>query len=161
STWSSNQNILRLKPSNGSYSGGAGARCAAHPARSEARQTSVAGHHPVLLLRLFVGLPLLTTAISPPAVDELPDQTLEHHRRLGHRDLVAGFEDFGLAAELQRHVAIAEQTGRHDRRGRVDREFEARIEVQRDAGPVVVAERDGGDLSDLDAGDDDLGARLE
>ena len=52
--------------------------------------------------------------------------------------LVAVLEHLRLAAELERDVAVAEQAGGHDRRRGVGGQLERRVEVERDAGPVVV-----------------------
>src|SRR2546429_7432036 len=58
-------------------------------------------------------------AASRPAVDELADQAFEDQRRLREVDRLSRFQDLLLAAELQRDVAVAEDSGGDDRRARV------------------------------------------
>ena len=67
----------------------------------------------------------------------------------------------GIAARLERDVAVAEQAGRDDRRGRVGGELERRVEIERDARPVVVAQLGRADLADLHPGDHHRRARLQ
>src|SRR5688572_5897227 len=66
------------------------------------------------------------------AEQELADQLLQHHRRLGDLDAVALGELLVLAARLEPDVGLAEQPRSEDRCGGVLRELVALVERKRD-----------------------------